>query len=146
MTDKTILVVGTWDTKDAELLYLCDRITEQGGSALTMDVSVLGDPSRPTNISKHQVAGAGGSSIQAAINADDENLAMQIMAAGASKLAAGLQNEGRINAALVLGGSMGTDLALVCAMPCRLACRNTSSQRSLSRHSSRRGVCHLTCK
>ena len=47
MTDKTILVVGTWDTKDAELLYLCDRITEQGGSALTMDVSVLGDPSRP---------------------------------------------------------------------------------------------------
>ena len=37
---------------------------------------------------------------------------MQIMAAGASKLAAGLQNEGRIDAALVLGGSMGTDLAL----------------------------------
>lgn len=112
----TILVAGTWDTKDAELGYMRDVILAQGGRVLTMDVSVLGDPSAPTDISKHQVAEAAGSSIAAAIASGDENTAMQIMATGSARLAAGLHAEGRIQGAVVLGGSMGTDLALdLCA-------------------------------
>jgi uncharacterized protein (UPF0261 family) len=67
MSDKTILVIGTYDTKDDELNYLCDRIRAQGGGVLTLDVSVLGDPSVPTDISKHDIAKTGGSSIEAAI-------------------------------------------------------------------------------
>ena len=51
MTDKAILLVGTFDTKDDELNYLADAIRGQGGSVLTMDVSVLGDPSTPTDLS-----------------------------------------------------------------------------------------------
>jgi uncharacterized protein (UPF0261 family) len=112
---KTILVIGTYDTKDEELHYICDCITGQGGKVLSMDVSVLGDPSKPTDISKHQVAEAGGSSIQAAIDSGDENTAMQIMARGASALTTQLHAEGKIDAMLALGGTMGTDLALDCA-------------------------------
>jgi uncharacterized protein (UPF0261 family) len=108
----TILVAGTWDTKDAELGYMRDVILAQGGRVMTMDVSVLGDPSQPTDISKHQVAEAAGSSIAAAIAAEDENTAMQIMAQGSARLAAGLHAEGRIQGVIVLGGTMGTDLAL----------------------------------
>jgi uncharacterized protein (UPF0261 family) len=108
----TILVAGTWDTKDAELGYMRDVILRQGGQVLTMDVSVLGDPSKPTDISKHQVAEAAGSSIAAAIAAEDENTAMQIMAAGSAALAAKLHAKGRIQGVIVLGGTMGTDLAL----------------------------------
>jgi uncharacterized protein (UPF0261 family) len=108
----TILVAGTWDTKDAELGYMRDVIQGQGGQVLTMDVSVLGDPSQPTDISKHQVAEAAGSSIAAAIAAEDENTAMQIMARGSAKLTARLHAEGRIQGVIVLGGTMGTDLAL----------------------------------
>ena len=63
-------------------------IRGQGGRVLTMDVSVLGDPERPTDIAKHQVAEAGGSSIDAAVASDDKNKATQIMARGASALAA----------------------------------------------------------
>jgi uncharacterized protein (UPF0261 family) len=112
----TILVAGTWDTKDAELGYMRDVIIGQGGRVLTMDVSVLGDPSAPTDVSKHQVAEAAGSSIAAAIAAEDENTAMQIMAAGSATLAARLHAEGRIHGVIVLGGTMGTDLALdLCA-------------------------------
>ena len=34
MTDTpTILVIGTFDTKDEELTYLCSRIRSQGGVA-----------------------------------------------------------------------------------------------------------------
>ncbi len=56
MTDKTILVIGTYDTKDDELRFLIDVIHAQGGQVVTMDVSVLGDPSKPTDYSKHDVA------------------------------------------------------------------------------------------
>lgn len=111
-----ILIVGTYDTKDDELGYLAGVIRAQGGEVISMDVSVLGDPSRPTDFSKHDVAAEAGSSIAEAIAADDENTAMQIMATGASRLAARLYREGRFDGVLALGGTMGTDLALdVCA-------------------------------
>lgn len=113
---KTILVVGTYDTKNDELTYLAERITAQGGAVLSMDVSVLGDPSGPVDFSKHAVAAEGGSSIKEAIATGDENGAMQVMAAGASALALRLYREGKIDGVIVLGGSMGTDLALdLCA-------------------------------
>ncbi|MBU2981401.1 Tm-1-like ATP-binding domain-containing protein [Lentibacter algarum] len=112
MTDKRILVVGTYDTKNDELEYMSERIRSQGGVAVSMDVSVLGDPEQPTDYSKHDVAEAGGSSIKAAIDSGDENVAMQIMAAGASALALRLHREGVFDGVVVLGGSMGTDLAL----------------------------------
>jgi len=116
MTEKTILVIGTYDTKDDELGFLADVIRGQGGRVLTMDVSVLGDPSKPCDYSKHDVAQEGCSSIAAAIASGDENRAMQIMAAGASILAARLNSEGAFDGMIVLGGTMGTDLALdVCS-------------------------------
>lgn len=116
MSDRTILVAGTWDTKNDELNYIAQVIRSQGGSVVSMDVSVLGEPSLPVDISKHDVAAAAGSSIDAAIATEDENEAMQIMARGSALLAARLHTEGRIDGAIVLGGTMGTDLALdLCA-------------------------------
>lgn len=112
MSDKTILVIGTYDTKDDELGFLADVIRRQGGQVVTMDVSVLGDPSKPTAYSKHDVAEEGGSSIAAAIASGDENGAMQIMAQGAALLTARLFAEGKFDGMIVLGGTMGTDLAL----------------------------------
>lgn len=116
MTDKTILVIGTFDTKGDELNFLSDVIHDQGGRVLTMDVSVLGDPSTPTDYSKHDVAAAGSSTIDAAIASGDENHAMQIMGSGAATLTARLYGKGCFDGMIVLGGTMGTDLALdVCA-------------------------------
>lgn len=109
---KKILIVGTYDTKDDELGYLSDCIQEQGGEVVTMDVSVLGDPSQPTDYSKHEVTAAADSSIQAAIDFDDENKAMQVMARGASLLTANLYAKGVFDGVIILGGTMGTDLAL----------------------------------
>ena len=111
---KTILVIGTYDTKNDELSYLCQTIIKQGGAVISMDVSVLGDPMEKTDISKHDVAAAAGKTIEDVINAGDENLAMQIMAAGASALTTQLYADGKIDAMVGLGGSMGTDLVLDC--------------------------------
>ena len=112
---KTILVVGTFDTKSAELEYLVGRIRNQGGEVLTMDVSVLGDPRHPTDISKHDVAGAGGMTIEEVIAQGDEHRAFQVMTRGAVALVKGGHREGRFDAMIALGGTMGTDLALDCA-------------------------------
>ena len=112
MTDKTILIVGTYDTKNDELDYMAERVTALGGNALGMDISVLGDPASPVDFSKHDVAQAGGSSIRAAIDSGDENTAMQIMARGASTLARQLYDAGKFDGVVILGGTMGTDAAL----------------------------------
>ncbi len=111
-----ILIVGTYDTKDDELTYIAEVIRAQGGQALTMDVSVLGNPTAPTDWSKHDVVAAAGTTIDAIIAAEDENIAMQAMARGSAVLASDLHRAGRFDGVLVLGGSMGTDLALdLCA-------------------------------
>lgn len=112
MTDRTILVVGTYDTKGPELAYMAERIRALGGGVLTMDIGVLGEPEGAVDYSKRDVAEAGGNSIEAAVEAGHENAAMQIMAAGASALAADLHRQGKVHGVVILGGTMGTDAAL----------------------------------
>ncbi len=119
MTDKTILVVGTYDTKNDELAYMADRIRRLGGGVRTMDVSVLGDPQVAVDFSKHDVARAADSDIETVIASGDENTAMQIMAKGAAVLSLRLHGDSEFDGVILLGGTMGTDLALdVCqALP-----------------------------
>ena len=112
MADKTILIIGTYDTKNDELDFIANKIRALGGGALTLDVSVLGEPVKPTDISKHEVAEAGGSSIDEAIASGSEHVAMNIMSKGACVLSRQLSDAGTIDGVITLGGTMGTDLAL----------------------------------
>ena len=83
-----------------------------GGKVLTMDVSVLGEPKKETHFSKHIVAEAAGKSIKEAIDSGSEHIAMNIMSDGASKLANHLNLKNKFDGVIILGGTMGTDLAL----------------------------------
>ena len=112
MEHPNILLIGTGDTKSDELLFMQDCILGAGGKALFMDVSILGDPKFVPTYSKHDVAVAHNTSIQAIIDSGDENSAMALMSAGATKLARHLYDENKIDGVLILGGSMCTDLAL----------------------------------
>ena len=112
LTSPKILLIGTGDTKSDELAFMSDCIREAGGLAIFMDVSVLGDPKFAPEYSKHDVAAAAGTTIEGVINSGDENSAMSLMAAGASKLARHLYDNEKMDGTLILGGSMGTDLAL----------------------------------
>ncbi len=112
MDDKNILVVGTFDTKNDELEYLSQQILKLGGKVTRMDVSVLGIPTVKVDITKDDIAKAANSSIKEAISFNDENNAMQVMAKGASRITANLYNDQKIDGVIILGGTMGTDLAL----------------------------------
>lgn len=112
MAAPRILLIGTADTKSDELLYLRARVQAAGGEVVLMDVGVLEPAAFAPEISNAEVAAAGGHTLAALREGGDENTAMQAMAAGAVVLALGAHRSGRIDGVLMLGGSMGTDLAL----------------------------------
>ena len=108
----TILIIGTADTKADELLFLRDCVRRQQAAARVMDVGVLeGAPFAPDH-ANHEVAAAAGTTLAAIAASGDENSAMTAMARGAAALARRLHEAGDIDGVLVLGGTMGTDLAL----------------------------------
>ncbi|RYY82459.1 MAG: UPF0261 family protein, partial [Comamonadaceae bacterium] len=107
-----ILLVGTVDTKADELLYMKACIEAGGGRTVVMDVSVLGAPAFPPEVTKEQVAQGAGTTIAAIAALGDENAAMTKMAEGAVRIALDLHAQGRVQGVLALGGTMGTDLAL----------------------------------
>jgi uncharacterized protein (UPF0261 family) len=107
-----ILVVGTCDTKADELLYVRACLAAAGGEAFIMDVGVLGDPVFVPDISNREVAATAGSTIEEIAGYGDENLAMAKMADGAARMTRRLYEAGRVHGVLILGGTMGTDLAL----------------------------------
>jgi uncharacterized protein (UPF0261 family) len=109
---RTILLIGTADTKADELLYMKRCLSEAGGSALVMDVGVLGTPPFTPEQRNVDVAAAAGTTLEAIAALGDENLAMTKMAAGAVGVARRLHAAGEIHGVLALGGTMGTDLAL----------------------------------
>ncbi len=109
---KTILIIGTADTKSDELCYMKSCIERNGGHALVMDVGVLGEPNFVVEYSKHDIAAAANTTNHAIIELGDENAAMTKTAEGACKLVKNLEKAKKIQGVLMLGGTMGTDLAL----------------------------------
>ena len=107
-----ILVVGTCDTKSDELAWLRDAVLRAGGRAWVMDVGVLGHGHVQPDIGNAAVAAAAGTTLQALAASGDEHTAMAQMAQGAAALALQLHAAGQLDGLLVLGGTMGTDLAL----------------------------------
>jgi uncharacterized protein (UPF0261 family) len=111
-TRPRILIIGTIDTKSDEIGYLRDSVAHCGGTALIMDVGVLGTGPISPDISNADVAAAAGVTLQQVRDSGDENSSMTLMARGASNVAVQWQLEDRFDGILALGGTMGTDLAL----------------------------------
>jgi len=119
MTKRVILIIGTADTKSDELLFLKSCVEAAGAIPAVMDVGILGTPSFEPDYSKHDVAAAANTTNEAIIALGNENLAMTRQAEGAALLAQSLQQSGKIDGVLAIGGTMATDLALdvVAALP-----------------------------
>ncbi len=112
LTSRTVLLIGTADTKAQELLFIKDRIVAAGANAIIMDVGILGTPSLGAEIPNSRVATAAGTTLEAIVSLRDENEAMTIMASGAVRIARELHATGTVHGVLAIGGTMGTDLAL----------------------------------
>jgi uncharacterized protein (UPF0261 family) len=111
-TTPTILVIGTGDTKSDELRFMADVIRTAGAYPVMVDVSILSDPPYTPDHSRHDIARAADTTIEAIIACGEENAAMSLMSEGAVALVGSLHASGKVDGVIILGGSMGTDLAL----------------------------------
>lgn len=106
-----ILILGSFDTKSEELLYLKDRIEEAGCAALTVDTSMGGEAAVRVDHASAQVANEGGASIEEIRNSRDTRWTTEVMTRGASKLALRLFREGRVGGIVAIGGASNTGLS-----------------------------------
>jgi len=111
MSGKTIAVLATLDTKGRETEYLRDRIAGFGDQALVIDTGVTGTPAARPDITREQVAEAGGMSLKKILADPTREVAAPVMAAGATAIVTRLAAEGRIHGILSIGGTQGTTLS-----------------------------------
>jgi uncharacterized protein (UPF0261 family) len=111
MMTKTILIIGTLDTKGLEFAYIRDLILARGHKTLVLDVGVVGTPGFEADISAEEVSTAGLVALDALRKKADRGYALEIMAKGASVITARLQEDGMIDGVISLGGSGGTSIA-----------------------------------
>ena len=108
---RTILLIGTLDTKGTEYEYVRDLIRERGFGTLTMDAGVLGEPGFAPDITADEVAVAGGGSLAALRERGDRGEAVDVMIRGVCRLTPELHEAGRFHGVLALGGGGGTNIA-----------------------------------
>jgi uncharacterized protein (UPF0261 family) len=110
VVSKTILLIGTLDTKGREYAYVRDLIVAAGHHAFVLDAGVLGEPVFTPDIAAERTAAAGGGSLAELREKRDRGHALEIMGFGARALAVDLVARGEIDAVLSLGGSGGTSI------------------------------------
>jgi uncharacterized protein (UPF0261 family) len=111
MNKKTIVVLATLDTKWQEAQYMRKQIEGLGDLALVIDVGVVGEPAAEADITREQVAEAGGTPLATLLESPDREIAAPIMAAGATNIVTKLVDEGEVHGIVSMGGTQGTTLA-----------------------------------
>jgi len=106
----TVLLIATFDTKAAEALYLKEKMESMGCRVLLMDTGILEESGHKTDITRHQVAEAGGSSIAELIASRDKGRCIGVMRKGASVRVKEGYREGRLQGVISIGGAQGTDI------------------------------------
>jgi uncharacterized protein (UPF0261 family) len=109
--ERTVLLIGTLDTKGDEFAFLRERLESAGVGVLLADVGTLEPPTAPADITREQVAGEAGVDVDALREAADRGAAISAMAGAAAALARRLYDEGRIQGVLSAGGSGNTAIA-----------------------------------
>lgn len=104
---KTILVIGTLDTKEELVLFLKSKIENKGHRALIMDTGVMRPPCTTPDVSRQEVALAGGRDIEELLAASDKGACIANMMSGAAKTATQLYNRRAFDGVIGIGGAQG---------------------------------------
>lgn len=110
MAGKRIAVIGTLDTKGAEHAYVADCLHEFGHEPILIDLGTGTPPTVNPNITREEVAAAGGLDLSALVATGDRGICVTAMSEAAPLLLAKLAGEGRIDGVISLGGGGGTAL------------------------------------
>jgi len=109
--EKTIVLVGTLDTKESVYIYVKKLIESRGHRTLLVDAGVMKDPSILPDIPRQTVAQAGGSEVDTLVREADRGTAIEVMSRGIAILLPRLFAEGRLDGVIAFGGGGGTSVA-----------------------------------
>lgn len=105
---KSVVVLGTLDTKWEELLFAKEQIENLGYKSVLIDLSVGSKPSVDGDITAREVWEAGGGRPEDLWTSEDRPKLNKIITAGAIKKVRELYESGQLGGILAIGGAGGT--------------------------------------
>lgn len=109
---KTIVIAGALDTKGSDFAYLQRAIQQSADVELLMiDFGVMGEPEITPDITRRDIAEAGGGDQAYLSSGEHKDLAMETMARGLTVIVRRLYDENRLDGIISMGGSGGTSIA-----------------------------------
>lgn len=105
---KTIAVLGTLDSKGEEHAFVAEQIRRLGHEVLLIDVGTGTAPSVKPDITREEVAAAGGVDLASLIARQDRGECVVAMSQAAPAMLQQLQESGKIDGVISLGGGGGT--------------------------------------
>jgi uncharacterized protein (UPF0261 family) len=106
-----IVVIGTLDTKGPETGFVRDKVIGQEHTPLVIDPGILGEPAIPADITRQEVARAGGHDLADLIALGDRQHCQQVMIDGLVKVVSHLYQESQVDGVVAVGGAQGTAMA-----------------------------------
>lgn len=133
-----IVMMGCFDTKGEEFAYLRSCLLSHGESVITINMGTYGGTDLfPVDFEAEHVASAGRHDLQSLQKKSDRGYAVDVMGRGAAAIIAQLVAEGKLKAAVGMGGGGGTYMALAAmqAIPLGIpkACLSTVASKDLSK-------------
>lgn len=110
MSKKTIALIGTFDSKGREFLFVKELIESLGFNTFTIHSGVF-DPQFIPDVSNAEVANAAGGDIKKIAEQKDRAQATEILSKGMEILLPTLLKEGKFDGVLSFGGTGGTSIA-----------------------------------
>jgi uncharacterized protein (UPF0261 family) len=107
---KNIVIISTLDTKGEETDFLRQQITARGHSTIVVDCGVMGSPRFTPEVTRDEVAGAAGTTIESILARRDKGIAIRTMSEGLAAVVVRMHTQAKIAGVIALGGGQGTVL------------------------------------
>ena len=108
---KTVVLVGTLDTKGVEYEFARNRFQKAGLKTILINAGIIGQSSIISDVKNEQVALAGSSDLQTLKTKNDRGFAVSVMTKGVNQVVQDLYKKGELDAIFALGGSGGSTIS-----------------------------------
>ncbi len=105
---KTILIVGSLDTKGEECFYIKELVEKSRLNGVVIDCGSLSRPFRKGDITRHEVARKGGTTLRDLLKTGNKGKVIQGMTDGLKVWVRELYKKDEIHGIIALGGGQGT--------------------------------------
>jgi uncharacterized protein (UPF0261 family) len=105
---KVIAVLATFDTKGEQAQYVREQLESLGSRALLVDLGVTGTATPPGDVTREEVARAGGMPLGDLLRNPSREAAQPVMARGATRILQDRLQAGALHGVIGLGGLQGT--------------------------------------